>query len=472
MPSPRRWFLCLARAVRNRGLRGLVGQLPFGEVLYDVAADFLGQLQSTGDDVRPEVEAASNLSGEALQQVVAEVVAEVVGDQPAEVRDAMTGYLMQVPATIRQTLRRPSDLTGTTVPPDFRFREPHDAVPVIPARLARFRIGQRAPGFSDWELVELLGVGGFGEVWLAENRHLGERTALKFCLDASAAKSLLNEARLLKRLKVESGSLPNVVPLLGTSLASEPPALMYRYIPGGDLTGLFRDWKALPDAERIDRAARLVRDLARAVGAAHRLPEMIVHRDLKPANVLIEKVAGEQFMVWIADFGIGGIAADKAIRDERSGTTTRGQRLSEYFRGAHSPGYASPEQKREMPANPRDDVYAMGVIWYQAILADITKDPTGDFDEVLEEMGVSAGQRKLLKRCISSFAERRPADGGVLADEIDALLGATVEAKPQPPVPPVVPKVVERKPEPPKERKAGELLTLRWEAVPTRPMPK
>src|SRR5438132_1461592 len=75
-----------------------------------------------------------------------------------------------------------------------------DVAPLLPAALPRFKPGDRPPGLGDWELEELLGVGGFGEVWKAKNPYLPEPVALKFCLDPDSARMLRNEAEMLGRV--------------------------------------------------------------------------------------------------------------------------------------------------------------------------------------------------------------------------------------------------------------------------------
>ena len=70
---------------------------------------------------------------------------------------------------IRRSLRRPSDPSGKTTAAGTAFRKPDDLAPLLPAGLPRFKAGDRPLPGVDWELVELLGVGGFGEVWKARN---------------------------------------------------------------------------------------------------------------------------------------------------------------------------------------------------------------------------------------------------------------------------------------------------------------
>jgi hypothetical protein len=87
------------------------------------------------------------------------------------------------------------------------------------------------------------------------------------------------------------------------------------------------------------------------------------------------------------------------------------------------PHYASPQQMRGEPPDVRDDVHALGVLWYQLILADLGATPTGrDWLTDLKKGGVPETHTRLLLACVSPRVERRPSDAKVLADEFGALL--------------------------------------------------
>jgi serine/threonine protein kinase len=374
-----------------------------------------------------------------VRKHAAQIAQEVAADQPEAVRQNLVNYLTHVPASVRRSLRRASDPSGTTIPAGLVLRKADDLLALLPPRLPRFAEGDFPLANVDLELVELLGVGGFGEVWKARNPYQQNDppVALKFCIDTDAASSLRHEAALLDRVKSQ-GTHPGIVRLLDTHLRADPPCLKYEYIPGGDLGGLIQEWHRTAGGVRPDKAARVVLRLAEIVGFTHGLNPPIVHRDLKPANVLVQK-KDKGIVLKVADFGIGGVAVGQAVAESR-GDSTKALLAATVARGSYSLLYASSQQMAGLPADPRDDVYALGVIWFQLLTGDLAKGVGVDYAEDLREAGVDGRMIALLGQCVAGKSERRPATAADLAAALKKLLGeslATVDptAARQPPAP-------------------------------------
>src|SRR5262245_45614671 len=387
-------------------LTGLADLLP--EVAKDVWRAW--RKDTTDQERRQELEAVAQMAAGELAREVARLLREVAPDQPAPVRDLVAGYLTQVPGAVRRSLRRTSDPTGRTVPPALAPRRAEDLLAFLPDRLPRFRKGDRPLPGANWELEELLGVGGFGEVWKARNPDFADvpPVALKFCLDEKAAGQLVREARVVGKA-LRQHAHPGIVQLRNVHI--DPVCLEYEYVAGGDLVGLVRGW-AEDGGPSPEEATALLEELARTVAYAYE--RGVVHRDLKPANVLLasrphppnppprrgeggdflapplrggEGAGGWGWLPKITDFGIGAVVARPA------GETTRGARAStETGTSGYTFLYASPQQLAGEAADPRDDVYALGVIWYQLLTGNLNSGRPGGlrWQADLKERGVSA----------------------------------------------------------------------------------
>jgi len=435
MQTPFAILRVVGKALLNAVGGGVAGDIVI-DVLPDVAQDVWAwwRKEGTPEQGRAALQALALAPPAEVKAAVQQVVAEVAGDRPIEEQLRLERYLTQVPAAVRQSLRRPSDAAGASLAALLSLDGPDDVLPLLPSHLPRFQPGDRPLPGIDWELVELLGVGGFGEVWKARNPHFDgvPPVALKFCLDPAARDRLLrHEAAVLNQL-MRQGKHAGIVALQHTYLAADPPCLEYEFVPGGDLAGLLHEWRGEPaGSARADRAARLMLDLSRTVAFAHKLNPPIVHRDLKPANILVQRAPDGKETLRVADFGIGGVAANQMIAKTRGGTTPGGF-LVTALRGAHTPLYASPQQMRGDPPDVRDDVHALGVIWYQLATGNLAAGRPGGtrWAQRLADLGLSAPMIDLLGACVEEDPNDRPADAGAVADRLAALAAPAPAAAP------------------------------------------
>ncbi len=415
---------CVAEAVMANGVKGLAGLVPGGGFLFEVATDTLRRLreEKRAAALRDEMLSAAAATFDEARAAAAGVTAEVGAGLPAEDRVALEMYLTQIPGAVRQSLKRADDPSGRSVPANFGPSDPADLARRLPAQAARLRPGQPLPGRAGWQVTELLGVGGFGEVWLARNPALAAlKGAVKFGLDPQARERLLRHEGAIVSRVMEAGRHPNVVPLLDAHLEGDAPWLMYEYVGGGDLTGLMFGWQALPPAARVVRTADAFCTLAAAVGHFHCLSNPIVHRDLKPANILVAGAAKTPELK-VADFGIGGVAADAALARETQRRGSTGVIGSQLW-GSHTPLYASPQQQRGEAPDPRDDVHALGVIGYQMLTGKLDHAPGADFAKTLRRLGIPDPFIELIGDCAAHDPDNRPRDAADLADRLRALDG-------------------------------------------------
>jgi eukaryotic-like serine/threonine-protein kinase len=219
-----------------------------------------------------------------------------------------------------------------------------------------------------YTLVEKLGQGGMGEVYLAEHRRIGRRAAIKFLLpafskDADVVTRFFNEARAASVIKH-----PGIVEIYDCDVVDEEAYIVMEYLEGESLAATLRRTGALAN-EPIAIAA-VVGQIASALAAAHR--KQIIHRDLKPENIFlsVEESARAPFVVKILDFGIAKLTAPGG-----GGSNTRTGGL------LGTPVYMSPEQCRGLSTiDHRADIYALGCVLFEMATGRhvFVKDAAGD----------------------------------------------------------------------------------------------
>ncbi len=190
-----------------------------------------------------------------------------------------------------------------------------------------------------YRVVGLLGQGGMGEVYRADDLKLGQPVALKFLPQAVAADDewlsrFLTEVRVARQI-----SNPHVCRVYDVGEAEGHHFLSMEYIDGEDLASLLRRIGRLPQ----DKAVQIARQVCTGLAAAHE--QGILHRDLKPANVMIDGRGNAK----ITDFGLAGLAESFTREDAFSGT----------------PAYMAPEQLAGREVTRRSDIYALGLVLYQ-----------------------------------------------------------------------------------------------------------
>jgi serine/threonine protein kinase len=329
-------------------------------------------------------------------------------------RRAAADYVAAIPRAVRQSLL--SDRAGDrSLLPSLSVDDSLSLLQLLPASLPPYAAPCELPGTA-YQLEELIGSGGFGAVYRASLRseqYLNR--AIKFCLDRSLVEVLRKEKDNLERL-IEAGGKtwsPWIVRLYGYDLEHETPYLVYEYVAGGDLVQWLAQRRARTGKGLTpDEVLALIEQVVEALAFAHQ--RGIVHRDLKPANVLVED---EQGKIKLADFGIGGVAR-RMVQTSRVGTMavsalSAAEQVS-LFRGAGTPLYMDSEQKEGKPPDPRHDLHSLGVMWYQLLVGDVTREMHKGWARELERgLSVPCEQVELIGRCVG-WMEERPKDASEL----------------------------------------------------------
>jgi serine/threonine-protein kinase len=257
-------------------------------------------------------------------------------------------------------------------------------------------LGQR------YRIVSLLGRGGMGEVYRANDLLLGQTVALKFLPAAATA----NEAALSRfRNEVRTArqvSHPNVCRVYDIGEAEGLTYLTMEYVDGEDLASLLRRIGRLPQ----DKALEIARKVCAGLAAAH--DKGVVHRDLKPANIMLDS----QGQVRITDFGLAGMA--EQLGDVRSGT----------------PAYMAPEQRAGKQVSARSDIYALGVVLHEVFTGKRPSEEGSkpELDPAVERVIQRCLQEDPLKRPPTALAVAAALPGG---DPLAAALAAGETPSPE-----------------------------------------
>ncbi len=195
-----------------------------------------------------------------------------------------------------------------------------------------------------YQLVDLLGRGGMGDVWRVWDLRDGVYRAAKLQRQADSA-SLLRFVRESSTRVVH----PHVVAPTGWSAEDGTVLFAMPIIGGGSVAQVVADHGPLPPAW----VREVGRQLFLALQAVH--DAGLVHRDVKPANLLLEATGTEEPVLRLSDFGIA------AVRDE--------PRLTRAWEVVHTPGYAAPEVFTDADPDPRQDLYAAGVVLVEMLTA-------------------------------------------------------------------------------------------------------
>ena len=198
-----------------------------------------------------------------------------------------------------------------------------------------------------YRILSLLGEGGMGEVYLADDTSLGRKVAIKLVKRGFGRANLLRHFRHEERI-LAALNHPNIARLYGAGATNDGvPYFVMEYVAGERLDQ-YCDERRLPLQERL----QLFRKICSAVAYAYR--HLIIHRDLKPANIRVTS-EGEPKLL---DFGIAKLL-------ESDDTRMLGQSVT--LAGAMTPEYASPEQIRGEPMTTASDVYSLGVVLYELL---------------------------------------------------------------------------------------------------------
>jgi eukaryotic-like serine/threonine-protein kinase len=299
---------------------------------------------------------------------------------------------------------------------------------------------ERGKSLGPYRIDRLIGAGGMGEVYRAEDPRLGRAVAIKV-LPAHSLRSSERLARFQREARtLASLNHPHIGALYGIEEFNGEHALVMELVEGEDLAGRIARG-LMPSAEALP----IARQIAEALEAAHE--QGIIHRDLKPANIKVR----DDGTAKVLDFGLAKLASlaeageemTESDRSKRSGSDLPGATPTDGG-GATSEGmilgtaaYMSPEQAQGKAIDKRTDVWAFGCVLYEmltgraafagstisdTINAILEREP----DPTLLPADTPAPIRTLLRRCLEKDRKRLLDSAAAARLEIDDVLSGRV----------------------------------------------
>ena len=279
----------------------------------------------------------------------------------------------------------------------------------------RFSPGTR---LGPYELVDMLGAGGMGEVYRARDVRLHRDVAVKVlpsevASDPSRLRRFEQEARAAGAL-----NHPNVLSVYDIGCHEGVSYVVSELLEGETLRGRLREG-AIPPRKAVDYSVQIAHGLA----AAHE--KGIVHRDLKPENLFLTKNG----RVKILDFGLAKLVEPESVGPEAVTATGKNEILG-------TVGYMAPEQIKGQAVDHRGDIFAFGAVFYEmlskrrafqketgagTLAAILTEDPP---DPATSDSRISSALSRIVRRCLEKRPEERFQSARDLAFALEGTSGA------------------------------------------------
>ncbi|HMD18199.1 MAG TPA: protein kinase [Terriglobales bacterium] len=273
---------------------------------------------------------------------------------------------------------------------------------------------------KNYEILSPLGAGGMGEVYLAEDKRLGRKVAIKF-LPAKVATDERAWQRLLREAKTAATlDHPNICAIYEVGQEAGRSFIVLQYVEGETLAARIK--RQLPD---LREALAIAAQVADALSEAH--ARGIIHRDIKPENIMLTT----RGQVKVLDFGLAKVLRDRGIIEGEGET---GSMLSMPGMVMGTVPYMSPEQVRGEELDGRSDIFSFGTVLYEllsgrrpfeakstaeVISAILTAEPPPINRSTLVHSG--SGEETLIRKCLEKDAALRYQSMGDLIADLEQI---------------------------------------------------
>lgn len=281
---------------------------------------------------------------------------------------------------------------------------------------------------GQYRILELLGSGGMGEVFLAQDTRLGRQVAVKVLHSHLAADEKLQQRFYREARAAATLSHPGIATLFALEEIDDIVLLTYEFVPGRTLDYFIRS-----ETIFLPRAVRLAVQIAGALGAAH--DKGVIHRDLKPKNVMLTP----DDQAKILDFGLARFVGPLQDFESFDYTlTTEGTLVG-------TVGYMSPEQLESARVDSRSDLFSFGILFYEMITGSHPFEggsPASTIANIIHAEPASVSERNrdlpdslnwVIRKCLRKRPEERYQSSQDLATDLEEIYREIEPSKPSRP---------------------------------------
>jgi predicted ATPase/tRNA A-37 threonylcarbamoyl transferase component Bud32 len=278
---------------------------------------------------------------------------------------------------------------------------------------------EKGKSLGNYEIIEQIGKGGMGEIFLARDKKLDRQVAVKI-LNEKFARHESNLSRFVREAKTASAlNHPNILVIHDVGQSDRIHYIVSEYIKGSTLRQLLNE-RILNLAEALEIAVQI----AAALAAAHEAN--LIHRDIKPENIMIRPDG----LLKVLDFGLAKLIAAEAplfgTGDAPTDQTAQGIIMG-------TVNYMSPEQATGQPVDPKTDIFSFGIVFYEmlarrlpfkgettshTVIAILEKEPPR-----FAELGLDYPPEleTIIEKCLAKSVEHRYPNAGELLKDLRIL---------------------------------------------------
>lgn len=331
-------------------------------------------------------------------------------------KQALAGYLCHVMSQARHRAASLGSPLGRKASKPMTQEEPAQLLDLLPLRQPGNEPGQETGGYR---LKRFRFATATTEYWKATMINKGDVVSLAIIRNRKAREEFATLAERINRFR-RLGH-PAIQRLLSHGQDDSQAHIAWAYERAVPLTAVSAIWDPGDDKINPARVGRWIRRVARSLAFLHGRDNPEAHGGLMPSNLVLAR-QGRGWKIHLSETGWADVEAAHLIKVRNLSAMKVGRRMHE-IRGGWAAHYASPSRLEGNAPVPSDDVFALGVVWYQMVMGqwDLPAPKGLDWVDKALDRGLPVEHGKLLGKCLQADPSKRPADAQALLAALNSL---------------------------------------------------